>query len=208
MGTIRIKWPWRGVSADLHVQIHSDSIHFTEGKGQNQEAKTSSIKRNCYFHRLAGLRKRHCANVVSSTNIWHLLSAPYVASVLSERASILVTSMLYLLSYALPSINIHCFCNVMFSIQKPLEFAKWKLIKERKGTQLLAYRVHFTSSSIQMQTSGWDTSDISLSQQTRSSIYKLTKMTKIFSFSPWKAGTIAYKTYGLHSFTLLVWRII
>lgn len=136
-------------------------------KDKIKRPKSAVLNRIVIFHRLAGLRKRHCANVASSTNIWHLLSAPYVASVLSERASILVTSMLYLLSYALPSINIHCFCNVMFSIQKPLEFAKSKLIKERKGTQCLACRVHFTSSSIQMQTSGWDTSDISLSQQTK-----------------------------------------
>lgn len=93
-------------------------------KDKTKRPKPEVLNRIVIFHRLSGLRKRHCANVASSTNIWHLLSAPYVASVLSERASILVASMLYLLSYALPSINIHCLCNIMFSIQKPLEFAK------------------------------------------------------------------------------------
>lgn len=153
MGTLRIKWPSRGVQTSVSRSIPTRQIS-RKFKVKIKRPQTAVLNKIVIFHRLVGLRKRRCTNAASSTNIWHLLSAPYVASVLCERASILPTRIQYLLSCAVPSINIHRFYNVMFSIQKPLEFAKYKLIKARKGTPCLAYSVHFTSSCIQMQTSG------------------------------------------------------
>lgn len=70
---------------------------------------TAILDRTVIFHRLLGLRKRHCTNTASSINIWHLLSAPYVASVLSERTSILLTRTLYLWSCSVSFINIYIF---------------------------------------------------------------------------------------------------
>lgn len=58
MGIAGIKWSWRGVSADPRVQIHSDCIYFTEVKGQNQGAKTSNIKQNCYFSQISRSEKK------------------------------------------------------------------------------------------------------------------------------------------------------